>query len=101
VYTIKYGRSTVGYKDARLGFGKKELQKKIDENFIVGTGFDNRWRVSEEAGWEASDYPFLAAIAMVGILGLLIFLPVYIHLGKSMVTDLKYFKGTIFNLKRF
>ena len=101
IYTIKYGRSSVGYKDARLGFGKEALQEKIKNNYIIGTGFDNNWRVSEEAGWEASDYPFLAAIAMTGIIGLLFFLPVYILLGKYIWYDINYMRKSYIDLFRF
>lgn len=101
IYTIKYGRSSVGYKDARLGFGKEALQEKIKNNYIIGTGFDNNWRVSEEAGWEASDYPFLAAIAMTGIIGLLFFLPVYILLGKFMWYDINFMRRSYIDLFRF
>lgn len=101
IYTIKYGRSSVGYEDARLGFGKDALQQKIIDNYIIGTGYDDNWRNSEEAGWEASDYPFLAAIAMCGILGLLVFLPVYVLLGKCLYKDIFYFRRTGMNLSSF
>lgn len=89
---FRFGKSSLGNKDVRLGFGKKELQEKIKDNYIVGTGFDNRWRISQEDGFEASDYPFLAAIAMVGVLGLLFFIPVYFSLFKTIISDLKLFK---------
>lgn len=89
---VKYGKTSNGQVDPRLGSGKKELQEKIDNNYIIGTGFDNNWRVSEDAGFEASDYPFLSAIAMAGIIGLLVFLPVYIELIKSLIFDLKFLR---------
>jgi len=98
-YTVVHGRSTVGYKDARLGFGKRALQEKIKQNYIIGTGFDNKWRVSEMAGYEASDYPFLAAIAMAGIIGLFFFLPVYIQIIKNVYRDLKYLRKSGISLK--
>ena len=70
------------------------LQNLISENYIFGTGYDVRWRTLEgnKAGYEASDYPFLGAIAMYGIAGLLLFLPVYIVVIKSLRADIKYLR---------
>lgn len=94
INVIKYGETTGGTKDTRLGFGKEFMQDLIVSNYVFGTGFDNRWRTSEgdKAGYEASDYPLLSAIAMSGIVGLLIFLPIYIVLIKTLHFDLKYLR---------
>lgn len=98
---ILYGENLSGMKDARLGAGKIELQNKVLNNYIVGTGFDNNWRVSEDPGFEASDYPFLAAIAIHGILGMAIFFPIYVLLYKSIFKDLKYIRRRKINLNSF
>lgn len=100
-HIIKYGRTVSGQKDARLGFGKKAIQDKIEQNFIVGTGYDDDWRRSEADGFEASDYPFLAAIAMAGLIGLLFFLPIYVVLIKSMIIDIKYLRKHKYDKKSF
>jgi len=103
INVIKYGETTEGKKDVRLGFGKEFMQELISENYVFGTGFDNRWRTSEgdKAGFEASDYPFLAAIAMSGIIGLLFFLPIYVVLIKSLIYDIKYLRSFQFNIHSF
>lgn len=99
INVIKYGETSSGKKDVRLGLGKDFMQELIAENFIFGTGFDNRWRTGagDRSGFEASDYPFLAAIAMSGILGLFFFLPIYIVLVKTMIHDIKYLRVYQFN----
>lgn len=52
----------------------------IKENFLIGTGFDSDWMTGDggDKKWEGSDYIFLSAFAMYGIIGLIIFLPFYI-----------------------
>lgn len=90
------GETSTGKKDVRLGFGKPLLQEKIAGNFIIGTGFDNNWRVNQ-VGYEASDYPLLAAIAMTGVVGLLVFFPIYFLLYKSIFVDLGYLKKNQIN----
>ena len=76
------------------GFGKEFMQDLIVSNYVFGTGFDNRWRTSEgdKAGYEASDYPLLSAIAMSGVIGLLMFLPIYVVLIRTIQVDLKYIR---------
>lgn len=94
INVIKYGETTGGRKDTRLGFGKEFMQDLIVSNYVFGTGFDNRWRTGDgdKAGYEASDYPLLSAIAMSGIIGLLFFLPIYIVLIKTLHLDIKYLR---------
>ena len=92
---VESGKSSSGNQDARLGFGGEFMQSLIINNKFFGTGFDNRWRTKEgdEQGYEAADYPFLAAIAMTGIFGLLSFLPIYILLVKCLASDIKYLRN--------
>lgn len=99
IQVIQSGESSSGGKDARLGFGKDFMQNLIKENIYFGTGFDNRWRTKEgdDQGYEAADYPLLGAIAMTGIFGLLFFLPVYVLLVKSLISDLKYLRNNKVN----
>lgn len=94
-YVVEHGETTTGRKDSRLGTGKVFMQNLIKENYIWGTGFDNRWRTAEgdKAGYEASDYPFLGAIAMFGIVGLLVFLPIYLILIKTLRYDFFFIKN--------
>ena len=94
VYVLEHGETTSGRKDERLGFSRKFLIDLIEENPLFGTGFDNRWRTGEgdKQGYETSDYPFISALAMKGIFGVLIFLPVYIILFKSLRYDIKFFR---------
>ncbi len=103
VNIIEYGETTTGRKDARLGFGKEFMQDLIVNNVFFGTGFDNRWRTSEgdKEGYEATDYPFLSAIAMSGIIGLIFFLPIYILLIKTLIYDIKYLRRNQFNIRSF
>lgn len=103
VHVIKYGKTSMGKEDVRLGAGKEFLQNIISKNYFFGTGFDNRWRslVGNKAGYEASDYPFLGAIAMYGVLGLLIFLPVYIVLIKALRYDIKYLRKNGYSIYSF
>ncbi|MEL4455487.1 hypothetical protein [Lutimonas vermicola] len=99
LYVIQHGETSAGKKDARMGLGKDFMQELIIENTMFGTGFDNRWRTSEgdKAGFEASDYPFLAAIAMSGIFGLVFFIPIYYILIKTMILDVKYLRNHQFD----
>lgn len=101
LYVIQYGETSAGKKDARMGLGKDFMQELIVKNTIFGTGFDNRWRTSDgdKAGFEASDYPLLAAIAMSGIFGLLFFIPIYFILIKTMIFDIKNLRNHQFDMK--
>lgn len=103
IYVMQHGESTTGKTDSRFGLGKTFIQDKISENYMVGTGFDNRWRTSDgdASGYEATDYPFLGAVAMYGVVGLLFFLPLYIMLLKSMLQDIKYLRINGFDYNSF
>jgi len=103
IYVIQYGKTSLGKEDVRLGGGKEFLQNLIKENYIFGTGFDNRWRSKEgdRAGYEASDYPFLGSIAMYGIVGLLLFLPIYIVIIKALIFDIRYLRKHQYNNRSF
>lgn len=99
---IQYGEDSTGRKDERLGFSRDFLVGLIVDNPIFGTGFDNRWRTAEGdvQGYETSDYPLLAALAMKGVLGVLIFLPVYLNLFRTLVKDVKFIKMNKLNYNR-
>jgi len=94
VSILTTGKTKSGSKDVRMGLGKDFMQNRIKENYIFGTGFDNRWRTREgdDQGFEAADYPFLAAIAMNGIIGILFFLPIYWILIKAIRSDIQYLR---------
>lgn len=102
-HVFMYGETTAGRQDTRLGFGKDFMQNTISDHYLVGTGFDNRWRTGEgdQQGFEAADYPFLAAIAMTGVLGLLFFLPVYLILIKVLSYDIRYLRASKMDLSNF
>jgi len=90
---IKGEENHLGKKDVRLGLGKEFMQELIINNIWFGTGYDNRWRGSgDKEGYETSDYPFLSAIAMTGIFGLLVFLPIYIIIVRAVIFDIKFIK---------
>jgi len=99
VYVLQHGETTVGKKDVRFGLGKEFMQNLIKDNFVWGTGFDNRWRTAEgdKGGYEPSDYPFLSSIAMKGIIGVLIFLPIYIIIIRALRFDIKFLKKNKIN----
>ncbi|MCF6296963.1 MAG: hypothetical protein L3J08_03110 [Flavobacteriaceae bacterium] len=73
---------SVGSTDAaRLSFGDKiGIITAIKDNPFIGTGYNEMWYTGDggNKGWEGSDYIFLAALAMYGVVGLLIFFPFYI-----------------------
>jgi hypothetical protein len=91
---VESGKESTGYKDERLGI-RPFIVKQFLEHPLFGTGFDNRWRnkAGDKLGYEASDYPFLAAMSMFGILGILVFMPVYILLLTFLKNDLKYLRN--------
>jgi len=90
---VKEGETSSGKEDVRLGLGKEFMQNLIINNIWFGTGFDNRWRgTGDREGFEPSDYPFLSAIAMMGVFGILVFLPIYVIIFKAIVFDVKFLK---------
>lgn len=103
LHIVQYGENTSGKKDNRLGLGKEFMQNIVLDNPLFGTGFDNRWRTldGDKAGFEATDYPFIGALAMTGVFGLLFFLPIYIVLFKTLIIDIKYLKKKKFNKHSF
>lgn len=96
LYVMINGETKTGVVDQRLGFNKKFIVDKFIENPIFGTGFDNRWRTAAggQEGYEAADYPFLSALAMSGISGIIFFLPIYILLIKALFRDIRFFRNT-------
>jgi hypothetical protein len=84
--------------DPRLALDKAFIMDIFKNNPTLGTGFDNRWRTGEgdAQGYEAADYPFLSALAMNGIIGILFFFPIYASLLKFIITDLGAIRKTLF-----
>ncbi len=103
IYVVQYGETEEGNKDTRLSFDNEFIINIIKENPVLGTGFDNKWRTAEgdDLGYEASDYQFLSALAMVGVLGILAFLPVYVILIKSLIFDIRFMKKRLRNANSF
>ena len=103
VNVFRYGKTTTGKKDERLGFNRTFIVDLIEKHPYFGTGFDNRWRTGEgdRQGYEAADYPLLAAIAMTGIFGLLFFLPIYIVLVRALYYDIKFLRKNKYNYQSF
>jgi O-antigen ligase len=99
INVITSGEDSTGRKDERLGFSRTFIVNLIMDNPIFGTGFDNKWRThdGDEQGYETSDYPFLAALAMKGLIGVLIFLPVYFVLIGTIKKDIKFIKKNSFS----
>ena len=99
---IQGGENHLGKEDVRLGLGKEFMQNLIIDNIWFGTGFDNRWRGSgDKEGYETGDYPFLAAIAMMGVFGILIFFPIYRVIFKAIVFDIKFLKKNKIDYQSF
>lgn len=94
IYVLVNGETETGRKDERFGFDRKFIVDIFKENPIFGTGFDNRWRTGAggKSGYEAADYPFLAALAMTGLTGIIVFLPLYIILCTILFRDVQYFR---------
>lgn len=94
VHVIRYGETSSGQKDERLGFKRTFIVNLIKKYPYFGTGFDNRWRTAEGdiQGYEAADYPLLGATAMMGFFGLLVFLPIYIILVRTLYCDIKFLR---------
>lgn len=95
IYVIEHGEDRTGRKDERFGFKRQFLVNLIKKNPLFGTGFDNRWRTGagDAMGYESADYPFIAATAMQGFFGLLVFLPIYIILVRCILYDLMFFRN--------
>jgi len=93
---IETGQDITGKQDERLAlFGREKMVEEFNKHPFLGTGFNNLWRTSEggKLGYEASDYPFQAALAKNGILGLLFYLPVYLILISTLIKDLIFCKN--------
>jgi len=103
IYVIQHGETPNGKIDKRLGFNKTFIVNKFKDNPLLGTGFSNNWRTGEgdKAGYEASDYPLLSSFAMTGIVGILLFLPIYLLLIKYIYKDIKMLRKTGFNNESF
>jgi len=95
IHVIRYSEDITGQRDERLNFfGRAKMVEEFEKSPLLGTGFDNIWRISDgqAMGYEASDYPFQAALAMAGVIGCLMFLPVYLILIKYLYSDIKFLR---------
>ena len=79
----------------------------ISNNPWIGTGYINEWYtnntfseqiVSTDFGLSGSDYVFLSSIGMYGIIGVLIFTPVYYFLIKFLLNSISFLKENIYRL---
>lgn len=98
IHVIRYGKDITGKIDERLAlFGRYRMVEEFKKSPLFGTGFKNIWRIQEgeELGYESSDYHFQAALAMTGMIGCLMFLPIYIILIKMLFRDLKHLKKSV------
>ena len=91
---VENSRDIRGQKDVRLTLDRPFINEQFYQHPIFGTGFDNRWRTKggDNQGYEAADYPFLAALAMFGIVGLAVFLPIYIIIVRILKLDFGYMR---------
>ena len=79
----------------------------ISDNLWIGSGYINEWytnntfseqRVSTDFGLAGADYLFLSSIGMYGIIGVLIFTPVYYFLIKFLLNSISFIKENIYQL---
>ncbi len=78
---IEYNEKGGNTDKARMSLiSQVGIVNAIKENFLTGTGYDKNWMTGDggDKKWEGSDYIFLSAFAMYGIIGLIIFIPYYI-----------------------
>lgn len=81
------GRTTTGAADIRLSLTKQTtIINTFVHNFLLGTGYEPKWfsQEGDSMGYEASDYIFLGALAQYGLVGILLYLPIYIFLFKKV-----------------
>lgn len=91
---IRYGKTSNGEKDERLQLSKPFIVSQFLKHPIFGTGFDNRWKNSsgQKQGYESSDYPLLTGFARYGLVGIVIFTPIYFVIFKILKKDIKHFQ---------
>jgi hypothetical protein len=89
---------------ARMSLMEKvSIVRAIEDNFLLGTGYDPAWITGDggDQKWEGSDYIFLAAFAMYGLIGLLLFLPFYFIYVKGALYFLKLVKKNFTLIEQF
>lgn len=91
---ITTGVNTLGNEERRVVMSQNLILEMFTENPLFGTGFNNLWRLKEGdyGGFEASDFPFLAALAMHGIIGLLFFMPIYYFIYSNLLKQYRTIK---------
>lgn len=93
-----------GADAARLSLkAKTGIITAIEENLFLGTGFDADWMTADGGvnEWEGSDYIFLSAFAMYGLVGLLVFLPFYILTIKIIIRLLKLLRNELQIIRKY
>ena len=99
---IENKSDTSGNHDVRMTLNRPFINNIFYKHPFFGTGFDNRWRTKsgDTAGYEAADYPFLSALAMFGVVGLLFFFPLYYKIFKSLKSDFEYLRLNYYTIDR-
>jgi hypothetical protein len=101
IKVARYGEDLTGIKDTRMElFGQAGIMAEFKKSPFFGTGFNLKWRneAVKKSDMDSSDYPFQAALAMFGIIGLLFFLPVYLYLIIAIIKDILYLKRNKINI---
>ena len=97
----KSKEESYGTTYARLSFFEQhETIELFKDNIFFGTGYINEWYSDMDAGYQGldvqgSDYVFISSLSMFGIVGLVLFLPCYFLLFRTIFRGLKIIK---FNL---
>jgi len=85
---ITTGETSSGTIDKRISLTANYfIIGKFLDNQLFGTGYDYLWNTEEgdKLGYESTDYPFLATLAQFGIIGLLLFCPVYFFVYNLLI----------------
>lgn len=95
-------KESYGTTAVRLSlFQYKPILDKIDEKPFFGTGYINEWYSNTEEAidtnyqLEGGDFVFLASIGMFGFVGVLLFLPFYLKIGKTIFNSFKFLKQNV------
>lgn len=81
IHVIIFGDNLLGIQETRIGLtGTKDIIQAIQSNPFFGTGFHPDWYSGHRSvnEFKGSDYVFLSAIGMYGIVGLVLFIKFYI-----------------------
>lgn len=82
-------------------FQYRPILDRIDEKPFFGTGYINEWYSNTEEAidtnyqLEGGDFVFLASIGMFGFVGVLLFLPFYLKIGKTIFNSFKVIRKNV------